>query len=120
MSYYYAGIIGSGLYFKNASMWSQTIGNNPLSLYPLDCVCFYHLLKIQYITTAYVCPNERYNLSLYAHSPPPLHPTPLHHPIIHATHDIKRVVKKLLKTQQCYSCLYIGGRILISYVATYI
>ena len=79
--------------------------------YPVDCVCFCHLLNTQHCC---LCPNGRYNPPPSSHPlhPPLAHPSPytrhplIHatpytcHPLIHATRDITAVVKKLLKIQQ--------------------
>ena len=56
-----------------------------ISAYPVDCVCFCHLLKTQHYC---LYPDKRHDLTLAAHSPPL--PTPLTHlyPLIYATHDI--------------------------------
>ena len=62
--------------------------------YPIDWVCFCHLLKTQHCC---LCPIGRYNLPLATHPPQPLPPIPL----LRAICDITVTVKKLLKIQQC-------------------
>ena len=65
--------------------------------YPLDLVCFSHLLKTQQCC---LCPNGRYNTLLATYMPSyPSHPFLSFHPLLYAINDIRVAVKKLLKIQ---------------------
>ena len=48
-----------------------------VSTYPMDWVCFYHLLKTQHCCLS---PSGKYNLPSATHPPPPPTPSPLTHP----------------------------------------
>ena len=56
--------------------------------YPVDCICFCHLLKA--ITNACMCPNGQYNLPLAAHPPTPP-TTPPSYPV-HACSGIHQTI----------------------------
>ena len=65
---------------------------------PLDCVCFYHLLK-----TKHCClyPNGRYNLPLAANpSPLPTLPIPLYTPLSTHPSSCEKVAQNLASQQK--------------------
>ena len=74
-----------------------------ISAYPMDCVCFCHLLKTQHCC---LCSNARYDLPPAGHSPPPpSSPPPISLPLTHATPDI--TLQLLWKVAQNPALLYI-------------
>ena len=72
-----------------------------VSTYPVDWICFCHLLKTLHCC---LCPSGRYNLPLATHPPPPPTPplTPAH-PYNVTSVILQSMWKKLLKTQQYFS-----------------
>ena len=85
----------------NKNMCGAKLLPTTISAYPMDCVCFCHLLKTQHCC---LCSNGRYDLPPAGHSPPPPSsplpsPCPLHMALLILHY---RCCEKWLKIQQCY------------------